>query len=316
MKRNQLQILYIICFFCISLPVYAADIYVPGDFDTIQEAIYNADDGDTIHVMPGTYREKLAIHALSLVIVGEEGPSVTIIDAEGYQAPAVKVTGGMSKYLVLEGFTIRGGSGDTGSTQTRGGGLFIDQYTVRISNCIITGNQAAGRNGTQTTPAFGGGIAAYQSNLTVEYSEISNNSAGGGGIPFEGAGHGSSASGGGISCMACDVLIKTTSLVENNCLAGLSGRNDYYQPPVTGVNAWGGGLYADGGTLTVRDCTFARNVVRGGNTDDNFGGESPGATGGDAFGGGAYIVDVTQLDLEDTIIKENTSQAGYGISWY
>jgi hypothetical protein len=58
---------------------YYPDIVVPIDFSTIQEAIDEADEGDVIKVLPGTYTEQLNI-AKSLTIIGS-GAKSTIIEA-------------------------------------------------------------------------------------------------------------------------------------------------------------------------------------------------------------------------------------------
>ena len=58
---------------------YYPDIVVPIDFPTIQAAIDEADEGDVIKVLPGTYTEQLNI-AKSLTIIGS-GAKSTIIEA-------------------------------------------------------------------------------------------------------------------------------------------------------------------------------------------------------------------------------------------
>jgi hypothetical protein len=55
------------------------DIIVPIDFPRIQEAINEANEGDVIKVLPGTYTEQLNI-AKSLTIIGS-GAKATIIEA-------------------------------------------------------------------------------------------------------------------------------------------------------------------------------------------------------------------------------------------
>ena len=55
------------------------DIVVPIDFDTIQEAIDAANEGDIIKVLPGTYTEQITINK-NLTIIGS-GAESTIIEA-------------------------------------------------------------------------------------------------------------------------------------------------------------------------------------------------------------------------------------------
>ena len=57
----------------------SVDIVVPIDFDTIQEAINAANEGDVIKVLPGTYIEQITINK-TLTIIGS-GAKSTIIEA-------------------------------------------------------------------------------------------------------------------------------------------------------------------------------------------------------------------------------------------
>ena len=92
----------------------SADIVVPNDFDTIQEAIDAADEGDVIKVLPGTYTEQLTI-SKNLTIIGS-GPMSTIIEASGVLDPnvlgftyIVEINNGAE--VSMKGFTIQGPEG-------------------------------------------------------------------------------------------------------------------------------------------------------------------------------------------------------------
>ena len=89
----------------------SVDIVVPIDFDTIQEAINAANEGDVIKVLPGNYIEQITINK-TLTIIGS-GAKSTIIEA-----PAVLNNGVIGvPYIVeinngaevtMKGFTIKG----------------------------------------------------------------------------------------------------------------------------------------------------------------------------------------------------------------
>jgi len=61
-------------FVSLTLPVEiveARTIIVPDDYPTIQEAINNANDGDTIYVRNETYYENVIVHK-AVSLVGED----------------------------------------------------------------------------------------------------------------------------------------------------------------------------------------------------------------------------------------------------
>lgn len=88
-------------------------INVPGDFNSIQEAINNAAIGSTIFVHNGTYYEKIVINK-PLSIIGESA-SATIIDGGG-EGSVVTVTSAGVKF---SGFTLRNSGGQWPSSGIR-----------------------------------------------------------------------------------------------------------------------------------------------------------------------------------------------------
>ena len=111
---------------------------VPGDAETIAEAAYSADPGDTVLVGPGTYHETSIVIDKAITIIGEAGPESTIIDAgfgalRAYTADIVTFENTTSS-TALEGFTITGMTGVAGASA-----INIDNASPRIQDCIITG---------------------------------------------------------------------------------------------------------------------------------------------------------------------------------
>jgi len=96
-------------------------IVVPTDFSTVQAAINNASDGDTVFVCNGTYFENVVVNK-TVVLVGEDRDT-TIIDGGG-NGFAIHVT---SDNVSVSGFTVR----NSGSP--------IVQVS-NVDNCNLTGN--------------------------------------------------------------------------------------------------------------------------------------------------------------------------------
>jgi len=222
-------------------------IYVPDDYDTIQEAIDEAVGNDTILVEPGTYYENLIIDGISLKIRSDVdgnpathdiSPTTTIIDGSQWVSPSwymgvVYFTGDIEPDTILEGFTLTNGEGTKvhSSGYRKGGAIFIEgeeeqPCSPTIEGCIIDENEAyhTGIGGS------GGGINCEYSEAIIKNNIIRNNTATmGGGVQLafgdvtlignEIHGNevvtvsGSVSIGGGIH-----VYLETTATIENNII--------------------------------------------------------------------------------------------------
>ena len=150
------------------------ELFVPSQYPTIQSAIDNSRDFDTIIVAPGTYYEHIDFGGRNIVITSADpdDPGVvsdTVIDAE-HTAPVVAFSGNEPADCRLEGFTITGGY-----NSEWGGGIVGNGTGAGISDCIIEDNHSeragAGIHGcwglisnclirNNTTLTSGGALAA------------------------------------------------------------------------------------------------------------------------------------------------------------
>ena len=94
---------------------------VPNDYSTIQEAINNTVDGDTVYVKSGTYHERLVI-GKQISLIGEDTNSTVIGGSEYYLVVEITCDG-----VTFSGFTIRS---DNQAIQLNG-----------ASYCNISGNR-------------------------------------------------------------------------------------------------------------------------------------------------------------------------------
>lgn len=145
----------------------AATIRVPQDFASIQAAIQAAQTGDVIEVSAGTYVETIDFLGKSIIVRAVGAVDATVIDGGGAGA-TVTFQNGESASSVIEGFTIRGGSGAVVGTSTIGGGVFV--FTASPT---IRGNEIR-----QNTANFGGGIGCLGTGQPViEANRIVSNRA-------------------------------------------------------------------------------------------------------------------------------------------
>ena len=92
----------------ISLTVYnnrPRVIWVPDEFETIQDAIWGSENGDTIMVRAGEYQEQLQFFDKNVSLISESGPEETIIDGTDLWA-IVWLGGGQDSNMVFRGFTL------------------------------------------------------------------------------------------------------------------------------------------------------------------------------------------------------------------
>jgi len=170
----------------------AVIINVPADQPTIQAAINNADDGDTVFVADGIYYELINFGTKHITVKSVNGAAVTTIDGMGKYGSVVTFKDN-STGSVLEGFTIKNGksSFDVGG----GGGIFLDSSSPTINNCTVSENDTdegvgAGiycikasspkitnctisKNPKDTLPFSGGGIYCLNSSPTITNCTIS-----------------------------------------------------------------------------------------------------------------------------------------------
>jgi len=81
-------------------------IWVPDEYEKIQDAILASEDGDTIRVKPGIYYEGIRFWGKSIWLESFLGPETTRIDGRGWNDGIAIMDG--EKSAAIRGFTISG----------------------------------------------------------------------------------------------------------------------------------------------------------------------------------------------------------------
>lgn len=189
--------------------------------------------------------------------------------------------------------TIQNGSTIQNNTGTRGGGIYTEHSTVEVEKSEIKNNIATDvrSDASNSNKGLGGGIYSYDSTLTVTDSTISGNEAKGSTslITYNKKGELSSSTlgngGGGICAVGkdSDVTLNKVTVTGNKATSNVS----------TNLGA-GGGIEAQGGSLTVKDSTISDNNARGN-------------------GGGIFSAEGNVLDVSGSTIQGNKGNNGGGI---
>ena len=238
-------------------------IFVPALQPTIQAAIDSGIDGDLILVAPGTYYENIDFLDKAIALRSAAGPEETIID--GSQAgTVVTFTDLGAKKPVLDGFTIRNGSGIGLYGGDRAGGIYCISSSPTIMNCTITGNRVCGYEGLMGDFCYGGGIycGGFGSHPRIVSCTIEDNRVQG----WVGAG-------GGIYCdistaptiVHCTISKNSVSATGEGFGAGIGCTAS--APVIESCSiSLNGGAYKGGGigcrcesSPTIRNCTISRN---------------------------------------------------------
>ncbi len=262
-------------------------LQVPGDSATIQGAIDQAVDGNTVLVAPGTYLENINFLGKAIRVQSTDGPEVTIIDGNS-AGPVVSFITSEGSAAILEGFTLQHGWANY-FPHYSGGGIDIERASPTIRKNVVTNNRAC---------SSGGGISVYFGSPTIEENIIENNYRDGctGGSPGGGIYVGGNSntrilnniiranqwtsSGGGIGLNASGSTLIQENHIEGNSVQGTSpasrgGGISLFNnsTPIITQNLFLNNIADEGGGLnwsvpsgssgpTVTNNTFVGNIAR------------------------------------------------------
>lgn len=257
--------------------------YVPSSCPTIQAALdYIATEklNAKVLVAAGTYHEDLHYQGAAAEVVGA-GAATTTIVGNGAGA-VVTFDGGEGADSVLDGFTIKGGTGraDADGKTVQGGGIYVSQADPTLRNLDVTGNTAGGTYG------YGGGIFLGKCQAVVSHVRVFGNS--------------SSHYGGGIAVSQGEPALDHVTLVENKSTYG--GGLAIYFSPTTITNSIfaknqgyaGGAVMIQGDAPSIDFATMVSNAAMLGGGVYQTSNATPKVrnttmSGGNANGGAIYV---------------------------
>jgi predicted outer membrane repeat protein len=228
-------------------PCFARTIIVddngPADFNNIQAAINDSNNGDTVLVQPGIYtgNGNRDIDFLGKAIVVRSADpnnsdiiANTIVDCGGTNHRGFRFTHSEGRNSILEGLTITGASIQV--MCEAGAGVYINGASSTIKKCIVINNHAE-LDPMSLCYCYGGGIyIGNGSNPLVVDCVINENSVGDFGW------------GGGIYCAFNSQATIRNCLISSNTAIGYDSR--------------GGGIYCESSCiLTLVNCTIADNLA-------------------------------------------------------
>jgi len=267
---------------CCANTAIAATIYVSqeervGAYETIQQAINAAGNGDIVFVADGTYTGEGNTNLTwngnekHITVKSENGPGKCIIDCTPEVRLVIDSRGfsfdgtNQNEADVIDGFTIKNGIAEYG------GGILCYASSPTITNCIIEKN---------TAYLGGGGIFCEDSSPTITNCIIKENE--------------TENYGGGIACENASPTISDCTIEENETLYA------------------GGGIFCFNSSATVSNCIILGNIVY----FDGGGFPTRNGELEEAFGGGGIFCLLSSPTITDCIIKENGAFLGGGIIIY
>ena len=329
-----------------STPTFAGKIiYVdddsPADFNNIQAAIDDSNNGDTIIVAEGRYFENINFNGRNITLTSTDPCSPDVVAAtiiEGNQnGSAVTFNSGEDANCVLNGFTITNGNAK------RGGGIscalppappppppppplpppppgtlseqsspeVLSGYGLpcpTITNCVITGNTAS-RDGGGIYCGWIPGPPPPVYNFTgptITNCFFSENTAD---------------RGGGMYNAGSNTTLANCTFNENSADSGGAMYNGYYSSPtlancIFNENSavFGGGMFNLSSNLTIANCTFNDNSAHSGGGMCNYN-SSPTLTNctfseNSAESGGGMYNSISNPTLANCTFTDNSAVGG------
>jgi predicted outer membrane repeat protein len=247
----------------------------PGDgsdaspFCAVQDAIAAAADGDTVVVRPGVYSEALNLLGKAITLRSEAPAdpvivAATVLDGLG-QFQLLRFVSGERPDTVVDGFTIRNGSGSLG------GALAVASSDPTIRRCVFEDN----------TATEGGAAYVYVSSMWFDRCVFRNNTATRGGAVYAASTNwvrfddcvieknSATDSGGGIGAEFARVRLQGSVLAENAAPQGGGYRGFLSDPFVVSTLVRdntaeeGGAFYFYDDNIKLLSSTVVRNVATG-----------------------------------------------------
>ena len=169
-KINALLLIAAFLTAIVFFNLHAEILNVPDEYDSIQDAIDDSDNGDTVLVQPGLYEENIdfdrhniVVGSLYLTTENEAYIDSTIIDGQG-NGPVVHFRRGESPEARFTGFTVQNGSGYASGNSTFGGAIQIWQNSNPTMDHLVV---------RRSTATFGAGMYCQDCNeINLSYIEV------------------------------------------------------------------------------------------------------------------------------------------------
>ena len=257
-------------------------INIPADYNTIQEGINAAQNGDTVMVDAGTYYENINFRGKSIVVASRfilDGDYDHILNTiiDGSQSSEIDTGScvifgsGEDSLTVIQGFTLTGGTGTSfdfggGNVFREGGSIIMNNSSATIKNNLIYDNESVvipGVNG-----GGGGGISSMFGNPRILNNVIMMNRA---------------------TYAAGMVLNWSAGIIRNNIIYANEGGGDF---GTGGLMVW----VSDPWTAVIENNTIVGNIS--------------------TTTSGGLSVEQTSAIIRNNIIWGNTQQSGSQVTGY
>ena len=263
--------------------------YVPSEYDTIQSAIDDANNGYVIIVEDGVYsgpgNRDIDFLGKAITVRSLNGPENCIIDCNGSESEPHRgffFHSGEAERSIIDGLTIMNGHappreqqfGSSTSTYWEGGGILCYESSPTIANCWLINNFAK---------LYGGAVCGWGSSAIITGGTIENNmSENGGGISCRDGTmtvshcivrrNKASRAGGGLDFMGSRTTVANCLIIGNRASAGggLSTGGWSCEPLISNctisgnTGEWGGAVFC--GELS--DAAIVNSILRGNDTDN------------------------------------------------
>lgn len=242
-------------------------IHVPADYTTIQDAIDNANSGDTIVIADGTYtgtgNVDLDTGGTNLTIQSAHDAAHTIIDCGG--SSSSDGSGDHRGFIIqsgetvsITGLTVKNGY----ESSDNGGGVYVVYSPVTLTNCVFS----------SSTANYGGGVMVFSDHVSpvtiARCAFLGNSVSDSGGGVYTDSGDGST------TLTNCTFSANTAAFGGGAYLEnGSGGIAALTNGTLTGNTAtYGSGVYSNSGSSGGTTLT---NTIVYGNTTDQMEGSGP-----------------------------------------